>query len=66
MNDCTWALDVRRADSGAFVFGLTFEAPRYTSRRDLAARACRYAAREYGGEPDDYLSTRPLRVPELD
>jgi hypothetical protein len=62
----TWALDVHRRSDGGWVYGVTFTAPVDADPCELADDACRYAAAEYGGSPDDYISTRPLCMPDFD
>ena len=62
----TWSLDVWRRSTGAFVYGMTFTAPVDADPAELAAGACRHAAAEYGGAPGDYISSRPLCIPDFD
>src|SRR3954453_20946898 len=61
-----WLLDVYRRSDGGHVYGVTFTAPADADPRELADGACRHAAAEYGGSPEDYISTRPLCMPDFD
>jgi hypothetical protein len=62
----TWAIDVHRRDTGAFVYGVTFTAPLDADPAVLAANACLAGAKLHGGAACDYIATRPLCMPDFD
>ena len=62
----TWAIDVHRRDTGAYVYGVTFTAPADADPKVLADNACLAAAELHGGAAGDYIATRPLCMPDFD